>query len=179
MEIGTEPSGVKHRDVACWSDGNTTRVLLDNRYRLYAIHAATGEPDTGFGEGGNVVLTERHGRPVTRYELDQTAVPVVFEDLVIVRSRWSYGVERMFDPPGTVQAFDVRAGEQCRGCFFAVPQASAAYARQRVRVRRAVSGGYRGTRTWPPLRYRAMGARNKRRPPHCISKPLPWPEGAD
>ena len=49
---------------------------------------------------------------MTRYEFDQTSPPVVFEDLVIVGSRIPDAVQRKFDPPGTVQAFDVRTGER-------------------------------------------------------------------
>ena len=119
--VGAGPSGFKHRGVAYWRNGNEARVFLNSRDRLYALYAATGEPDTGFGQGGSVVLTEGHGRPVTRYEFDQTSPPVVFEDLVIVGSRVPDGVQRRFDPPGTVQAFDTRTGER-RWHFFTVPQ---------------------------------------------------------
>ena len=47
----------------------------------------------------------------------------MFEDLVIVGSRVPDGVQREFDPPGTVQAFDVRTGER-RWVFFTIPQSS-------------------------------------------------------
>ena len=76
-----------------------------------------------FGESGSILLTEGHGRPVTRYEYDQTSPPVVFEDLVIVGSRIPDRLQRKFDPPGTVQAFDVRTGER-RWVFFTIPQSS-------------------------------------------------------
>ena len=81
------PRGFKHRGIAYWSDGDDDRVFLNSRDRLYAIDAATGELDTGFGESGSVLLTDGHGRRATRYEFDQTSPPVVFEDLVIVGSR--------------------------------------------------------------------------------------------
>ena len=120
---GAGPSGFKHRGIAWWSNGDNARIFLNSRDRLYAIDAAAGLPDMGFGDGGSVLLTEGHGRPVTRYEFDQTSPPVVFEDLVIVGSRVPDGVQRRFDPPGTVQAFDVRTGER-RWIFFTVPQSS-------------------------------------------------------
>ena len=120
---GVGPRGFKHRGIAYWRNGDDNRIFLNSRDRLYAIDAATGALDTGFGESGSVLLTEGHGRPVTRYEFDQTSPPVVFEDLVIVGSRIPDAVQRKFDPPGTVQAFDVRTGER-RWVFFTIPQSS-------------------------------------------------------
>ena len=119
--VGAGPTGFKHRGIAYWSAGDDARIFLNSRDRLYAINAATGEPDTDFGDGGSVVLTEGHGRAVSRHEFDQTSPPVVFEDLVIVGSRVPDGVQREFDPPGTVQAFDVRTGAR-RWVFFTIPQ---------------------------------------------------------
>ena len=121
--IGAGPTGFRHRGVAYWSGEDGARIFLNSRDRLYALDAATGEPDAGFGEGGSVLLTEGLGRPVSRYEFDQTSPPVVFEDLVIVGSRIPDGVQREFDPPGAVQAFDARTGER-RWVFFTVPQSS-------------------------------------------------------
>ena len=119
--IGAGPTGFKHRGIAYWSDGDDTRIFLNSRDRLYAIDAESGALDAAFGEGGSVLLTEGHGRAVSRFEFDQTSPPVVFEDLVIVGSRVPDGVQREFDPPGTVQAFDTRTGER-RWVFFTIPQ---------------------------------------------------------
>ena len=123
---GAGPTGFKHRGVAWWSEEDESRIFLNSRDRLYAIDAATGLLDAEFGEGGSVSLTEGHGREVSRREFDQTSPPVVFEDLVIVGSRVPDGVQRAFDPPGTVQAFDVRTGER-RWVFFTIPQSSDDY----------------------------------------------------
>ena len=84
---GARPGGFQHRGVAYWRGGNEARIFLNSRDRLYAIGAATGELDAGFGRSGSVLLTEGHGRPVGRHEFDQTSPPAVFEDLVIVGSR--------------------------------------------------------------------------------------------
>ena len=123
---GAGPSGFKHRGIAWWRDGDDARIFLNSRDRLYAIDAATGKPAAGFGEGGGVLLTEGHGRPVTRFGFDQTSPPVVFEDLVIVGSRIPDRLQRKFDPPGTVQAFDARSGER-RWIFFTIPQSKDAF----------------------------------------------------
>ena len=118
---GVGPRGFKHRGIAYWQDGDAARIFLNSRDRLYAIDAETGELDPGFGEGGSILLTEGLSRPVTRAEFDQTSPPVVFENLVIVGSRIPDRLQRKFDPPGTVQAFDVRTGER-RWVFFTIPQ---------------------------------------------------------
>ena len=120
---GARPRGFQHRGVAYWREGEDTRIFLNSRDRLYAVDARTGELVAGFGAGGSVLLTEGHGRPVSRHEFDQTSPPVVFEDLVIVGSRIPDQVQRKFDPPGTVQAFDARTGKR-RWVFFTIPQAS-------------------------------------------------------
>ncbi len=120
---GVGPRGFKHRGVAYWSDGSGSRIFLNSRDRLYSIDATNGWLDTRFGESGSVLLTEGHGRPVTRYEFDQTSPPVVFEDLVIVGSRVPDKLQRKFDTPGTVQAFDARTGER-RWVFFTIPQSN-------------------------------------------------------
>ena len=121
--VGAGPTGFKHRGIAWWSDEEDARIFLNSRDRLYAIDAATGELDAVFGESGSVLLTEGHDREISRYEFDQTSPPVVFENLVIVGSRVPDGVQREFDPPGTVQAFDARTGER-HWVFFTIPQSS-------------------------------------------------------
>ena len=119
--IGASPRGLKHRGVAHWRDGDDSRVFLNSRDHLYSIDASTGELDKTFGDNGSVDLTQGHSTEVTRFEFDQTSPPVVFEDLVIVGSRIPDQVQRKFDPPGSVQAFDVRTGER-QWIFFTIPQ---------------------------------------------------------
>ncbi len=119
--IGASPRGLKHRGVAFWRDGDESRIFLNSRDRLYSINAESGNLDMNFGVNGSVDLTEGHGSEITRFEFDQTSPPVVFENLVIVGSRIPDQLQRKFDPPGSVQAFDVRTGERV-WIFFTIPQ---------------------------------------------------------
>ena len=120
---GVSPGGFKHRGIAFWRDGDEIRIFLNSRNRLYAIDAKTGQLVSTFGENGSRSLIEGHGRPIGREEFDQTSPPVVFEDLVIVGSRIPDRLQRRFDTPGSVQAFDTRTGAR-RWIFFTVPQSN-------------------------------------------------------
>ena len=120
---GATPTGFKHRGIAYWREGTEARIFLNSRDRLYAIDAFTGRLEKTFGTDGSILLTENLSRPVNRHEFDQTSPAVVFEDLVIVGSRIPDQVQRKFDPPGTVQAFDVRTGER-RWVFYTIPQSN-------------------------------------------------------
>ena len=140
---GASPGGFKHRGLAFRRDGDDLHLFLNSRVRLYAIDAATGQPITSFGDGGSVHLTQGHGREVGDDDFDQTSPPVVFEDLVIVGSRVPDRVQRRFDPPGSVQAFDARSGER-RWIFFTVPQSNDAF----------------GAETWEDQSWRYTGHAN-------------------
>ena len=120
---GSGPGGFKHRGVAFWRDGDDARVFINSRDRLYAVDAGTGSLVTTFGDGGSVVLTEGLIRPISREAFDQTSPPVVYRNLVIVGSRVPDRVQRRFDTPGSVQAFDTVTGER-RWVFYTVPQSN-------------------------------------------------------
>jgi len=112
-----------HRGIAYWRDGSDFRIFLNSRSRLYAIDAETGTSVATFGENGSVSLIDGHGRPVSSEDFDQTSPPVIFDDLVIVGSRVPDRLQRKFDPPGSVQAYDVRTGQR-RWIFFTIPQSN-------------------------------------------------------
>jgi len=124
--IGTSPGGFKHRGVAVHGKADEMRVFINTRDSLYALHAKSGELITSFGDGGKVLLTGDFPNPVTREEFDQTSPPVVFEDLVIVGSRVPDRIQHRFDPPGSVQAFDVHTGQK-KWNFYTVPQSNDAF----------------------------------------------------
>ena len=131
---GGPPGGFKHRGVAVWpatanrqaGAGGDMRVFINSRDSLYALDATDGSLIPGFGDGGRVLLTEGFPNPVTHEMFDQTSPPVVFEDLVIVGSRVPDRIQKRFDTPGSVQAFDVHTGER-RWVFYTVPQSNDAF----------------------------------------------------
>ena len=105
-------TGFVHRGIATWSDGRSRRVFLNSRWRLIALDAATGRPLPGFGTGGEIDLAAGLDRPVRREHYTNTSPPVVWGDLVIVGNGVGDRLVYRGDPPGDVQAFDVRTGRR-------------------------------------------------------------------
>jgi len=104
-------TGLVHRGVALWTGDGERRVFLNSRWRLIALDARTGERVPSFGHRGEVDLTERLPWPTIRLHYTQTSPPVVFGDLVILGNGVGDRLRYRNDPPGNVQAFDVRTGE--------------------------------------------------------------------
>lgn len=113
-DAGQVPNGTGfvHRGVATWTDGRERRIFMNSRWRLIALNAATGKPVRSFGDTGVVDLTAQLGRPVNKLHYTQTSPPVVWHDLVIVGNGVADTVTYPNDPPGDVQAFDVRTGKR-------------------------------------------------------------------
>jgi quinoprotein glucose dehydrogenase len=104
-------TGYVHRGVAIWSGKGERRLFMNSRWRLIALDAATGKPIPGFGNKGEIDLTEHLTWPTNRLHYTQTSPPVIYKDLVIVGNGvWDGFVYRQ-DPPGVMQAFDVRTGK--------------------------------------------------------------------
>jgi quinoprotein glucose dehydrogenase len=103
-------TGFVHRGVASWSDGRERRIFMNSRWRLIALDARTGRPITSFGSSGEVDLTRNLRRPVRDIHYTNTSPPVVWRDLVIVGNGVGDRLVYPNDPPGDVQAFDVRTG---------------------------------------------------------------------
>ncbi len=105
-------TGFVHRGVTTWTDGRSRRVFLNTRWRLIALDAADGRPIPEFGEGGEIDLTAGLARPVRKEHYTNTSPPVVWGDLVIVGNGVGDRLMYRGDPPGDVQAFDVRTGRR-------------------------------------------------------------------
>jgi len=115
-------TGFVHRGVATWSDERSRRVFINARWRLIALDAATGKPIPGFGTNGEIDLTQGLSRSINRLHYTNTSPPVVWGDLVILGNGVGDRLIYRGDPPGDVQAFDVRTGKRVWR-FKTVPEA--------------------------------------------------------
>jgi quinoprotein glucose dehydrogenase len=111
-----------HRGVMFWRDGDDTRILINARNKLFAVNAVTGQTVREFG-GGSVRLDENHTREIPRGQFQQTSPGVVYGNLVIVGSRIPDRLQYRNDPPGSIQAFDVRSGKRA-WIFYTIPQSA-------------------------------------------------------
>ena len=108
-------TGFVHRGVATWTDGKQRRIFINSRWNLIALDASTGKPIREFGDTGRVDLTKalaRNGKPVNKLHYTETSPPVVWRNLVIVGNGVADKLVYPNDPPGDVQAFDVKSGKR-------------------------------------------------------------------
>ncbi|MCI0433919.1 MAG: pyrroloquinoline quinone-dependent dehydrogenase, partial [Gemmatimonadetes bacterium] len=105
-------TGFVHRGVATWTDGTGRRIFMNSRWRLIALDARTGRPIPSFGTDGEVDLAADLIWPVNRIHYTNTSPPLVVGDIVIVGNGVGDRLTYRNDPPGDVQAFDVRTGRR-------------------------------------------------------------------
>lgn len=135
-------TGFVHRGVAAWTDGRERRIFINSRWKLVALDARTGRPIPTFGNGGEIDLTADLIWPVKKIHYTNTSPPVVYEDLVIVGNGVGDRLVYENDPPGDVQAFDVRTGKRVWR-FSPIPR-----------------GGEFGAETWENESWRRTGHTN-------------------
>ena len=123
-EWGQPPNGTGfvHRGVTVWTGASERRVFINSRWRLIALDARNGEPIRDFGQGGEVDLTEHLIWRTNRLHYTQTSPPVIYDDLIILGNGVWDGFVYERDPPGNLQAFNVRTGELVWN-FNLIPQA--------------------------------------------------------
>lgn len=123
-ELGNPPNGtgLVHRGVAAWTDGRERRIFINSRWKLIALDSRTGKPIPTFGSAGIVDLTAALIWPVRKDQYTNTSPPVVYKDLVIVGNGVGDRLMYRNDPPGDIQAFDVRTGKRVWS-FSPIPQA--------------------------------------------------------
>ena len=105
-------TGLVHRGVATWTDGKERRVFLNSRWRLIALDARSGKPIASFGTNGEIDLTAGLSRPIRKEHYTNTSPPLVWGGLVILGNGVGDRLQYRGDPPGDIQAFDVRTGNR-------------------------------------------------------------------
>src|SRR6516225_5879015 len=113
-------SGWKLRGTAVWRDGGTLRVMLNSRYRMFELDAASGRPVPSFGDNGVASLVDGLPRISEPKHVTQSSPPQIYKDLVIVGSQIPDRVQ-MPDPMGYVQAINARTGKRV-WTFSVIPQ---------------------------------------------------------
>jgi quinoprotein glucose dehydrogenase len=113
-EAGQPPNGTGfvHRGLATWTDGRQRRIFINSRWRLIALDGETGKPVSGFGTNGEVDLTQDLLWPVNKLHYTNTSPPLVYKNLVILGNGVADRLVYKKDPPGDIQAFDVRTGKR-------------------------------------------------------------------
>jgi quinoprotein glucose dehydrogenase len=111
----------QHRGVAFWREGNESRIFMNSHDRLFSVDAKTGQLVTSFGESGYAMLRDALRNHENKVGMRQTSPPVIYRNLVIVGSSIPDGLQYKGDPPGTVQAFDVRTGKRV-WVFYTIPR---------------------------------------------------------
>ena len=116
-------SWMKQRGLAAWTDGQQTRIFFPSAGRLIALDTKTGRPIAGFGSEGIADLTENLVWGLqNKFHYFNTSPPVVYKDLIILGSAIPDSFVYPQNPPGDIQAFDVRTGDFVWS-FHTVPQA--------------------------------------------------------
>lgn len=142
---GGQPSngtGLVHRGVGVWSGNGERRVFINARWRLIALDARTGKPIPSFGTNGEVNLLTTLRRKVNPLHYTNTSPVAIVGDVVIVGNGLGDRLRYRNDPPGDVQAYDVRSGKHLWS-FHTIPDSNEF-----------------GVKTWEDGSWRYMGHTN-------------------
>jgi quinoprotein glucose dehydrogenase len=111
--------GVSTRALAYWSDASDRRLFAIRGEYLVALDPRTGRPVPAWGAGGRVHLKPGLGPRATIYQ--SSSGPQVCGDVVMTGAQMTDAPQTRQQPPGDVQAFDVRTGKP-RWTFHVMPQ---------------------------------------------------------
>jgi glucose dehydrogenase len=112
-------TGVSTRGISYWTDGSARRLFVIRGEYLIALDAATGRPVAAWGENGRVALRPGLGPRATVYQ--SSSGPQVCGDVVMVGAQMTDAPQKKEQPPGNVQAFDVRTGKP-QWAFHVIPR---------------------------------------------------------
>src|SRR6185436_551210 len=111
--------GTSTRAIAYWSDASERRLFAIRGEYLVALDPRTGRPLPAWGDAGRVHLKPGLGPRATTYQ--SSSGPQVCGDVVIAGAQMTDAPQTRQQPPGDVQAFDVRTGKP-RWTFHVIPQ---------------------------------------------------------
>jgi quinoprotein glucose dehydrogenase len=110
LDSGDPIAGTSTRSVAYWRSGDDERILTVRGEYLRAIDAKTGKIIRSFGANGRVDLKAGLGPLATSFSWS-SGPTVVCRDVVIIGASMTDSPSNKEQPPGNVQAFDVRTGK--------------------------------------------------------------------
>ena len=111
--------GNSTRGIAYWSAGAERRLFVIRGEYLIALDPRTGRPIATFGNAGRVNLRPGLGPRATSYS--SSSGPQVCGDVVMAGAQMTDAPQTKEQPPGNVQAFDVRTGRP-RWAFRVIPR---------------------------------------------------------
>jgi len=111
--------GAASRGIAYWGTGAEARLLAVRGQFLWAVDPRTGKLIRTFGTNGRVDLLPGMGPLATSFAW--TSAPQVCNDVVIIGASMTDSPANKEEPPGRVQAFDVRSGRP-RWSFNPIPR---------------------------------------------------------
>ncbi len=118
-ESERELGGNSTRGIAYWSAGTERRLFVIRGEYLIALDPRTGRPIATFGNAGRVNLRRGLGPRATTYS--SSSGPHVCGDVVMAGAQMTDAPQTKEQPPGNVQAFDVRTGKP-RWAFRVIPR---------------------------------------------------------
>ena len=111
--------GTPSRGIAYWGSGENARILAVRGQYLAAIDPKTGKAIRSFGTNGRVELLPGLGSSATGFAW--TSAPQVCNDVVLIGASMTDAPRNKEEPPGRVQAIDVRTGK-LRWTFNPIPR---------------------------------------------------------
>lgn len=111
--------GAPTRGIAYWGTGDEARILAVRGQSLYAIDPKTGKLIRSFGANGQVDLLVGMGPLLKNFAYISS--PQVCNDVVLIGAAMTDAPANKEEPPGKVQAFDVRTGK-ARWAFNPIPR---------------------------------------------------------
>jgi len=112
--------GNSTRGIAYWRADNDRRLFVIRGEFLIALDPGTGRPIAACGDAGRVNLRRGLGPRASTYS--SSSGPQVCGDVVMAGANMTDAPQTKVQPPGDVQAFDVRTGKP-RWAFHVIPQA--------------------------------------------------------